>query len=510
MNFSNSKPSFTSASALPGKPLSQDSSYEELTSLRDLEPSLEDHWDASPAAGSIYGGVATSVPATVPQTPANSQQQVTSTNPQPPASNTGNWSTSLHNLLDQPASTFPQKLIMGGMVFCLAFGAWAWVGQIEQVGEARGQLVPKGRVYKIDPVDPGKIARIAVKEGEAVKAGQVIVEMDNQLDTNEVERLQQTLVADKLQLSQKQAMIEKIGLEAETRAAIANADIQAQQTAIAASKENAATTRQLLTQLGTDAAAYQSRLKRLKPFVEQGALARDQLFEAEQAVRDRQRAITESQGELKQALTEANRLQAGLIQKQAEKRTAQLEAQQRIGQLEVEMTQLQAKIAESKNLLSSAKAKLEQSFLYAPVTGYVSSLNIDNIGQVVQPGQTVAEMAPNSAPLVLSATLSNQEAGFVKTGMPVQVKFDAYPYQDYGIVPGKVTSISPDAKADEKLGPVYRVEVALDRNYVTAKNQTIEFKPGQTASADIVIRRRRIADILLEPFRQLQKGGLNL
>lgn len=466
--------------------------------------------DASAQAGSIYGGVASSVEV-APQTPVNSQDNFTNTAPdQPAATNTENWATSLQTVLDQPSSTLPHKVILGGLVFCLAFGAWAWLGKIEQVGHAQGLLVPKGQVYKIDPVESGKVVRIAVKEGEAVKAGQMLVEMDNQLATSEVERLQEMQMADKIQLSQMQAMIDKTRLEAQTRVAIADADLKGQEAAIAQAKANAATTRELMTQLRTDAAAYLARQERLKPFVEQGALAREQLFEAEQAVRDRQRSITESQGQLQQALTEANRLQAGLTQKQAEKRTAQLEAQQRIGQLEVEMTQLQAKIAETKNLLNSARAKLGERYLYAPVEGYVSSLNIHNTGQVVQPGQTVAEMVPQNTPLVLSATLSNEEAGFVKTGMPVQIKLDAYPYQDYGIVPGKVISVSPDAKRDEKLGAVYQVEVALERNYVSAKDQTIKFKPGQTATADIVIRRRRIADILLEPFRQLEKGGLNL
>jgi hypothetical protein len=62
----------------------------------------------------------------------------------------------------------------------------------------------------------------------------------------------------------------------------------------------------------------------------------------------------------------------------------------------------------------------------------------------------------------------------------------------------------------EVLGQVYQVEVALARNSITANYQTIKFKAGQTAAADIIIRRRRVADILLEPFRQLQKGGADL
>lgn len=571
MNFS-SKPRFTNANAkhgqLQGKSLnSQGNSADNLTDRNSSSNQQNDDLtvDASKEAGSIYGGVVSSVKPVL-ETPVNSQDNFTPPAPET-AANTENWSKSVHTVLDQPPSDLPYKLIVGGMVFCIAFGAWATFGKIEEVGQARGQLVPKGEVYKINPVESGKVAMIRVKEGQAVQAGQVLFELDTKIAANEVERLQQILEADKIQLSQRELIINRTRLEAQTRAAVADADIQAQEAAIAQAKIKAASVRDMLNQLRTEAsastarvatlkplaainqellaqrqadvAAYKARLERLKPLEKEGAIAKENLFEAEQAIRDRilaitrskleedtstreqlfqaeqnlrdrQRAITQSQGEVQQALAEANRLQAELMQKQAQKRSTQLEAQQQIQQLEIEMTQLKAKIAENKNLLSSAKAKLVQNYLYAPVNGVVSSLNVRNIGEVVQAGQTIAEMAPQNAPLVLSAILANEQAGFVKTGMPVQIKLDAYPYQDYGIVPGKVISISPDAKPDQRLGAVYRVEVELARNYVTANNQTINFRPGQTASADIIIRRRRVADILLDPIRQLQKGGIAL
>jgi hemolysin D len=94
--------------------------------------------------------------------------------------------------------------------------------------------------------------------------------------------------------------------------------------------------------------------------------------------------------------------------------------------------------------------------------------------------------------------------------MEVQVKFDAYPYQDYGIVSGEVTDISKDSKSDEKLGQVYTVEIDLDKDYVTDDGQKIEFRAGQTATADIVIRRRRIIDVLLDPIRQIGQDGNKL
>ncbi len=486
---------------------------------------------------------------------------------QPYAKSESNWSPALQNVLEQPPASFPRQLLLGGLIFCLAFIGWAWLGKIEEVGHARGRMVPRGEAYKINPVDLGKIIRINVKEGDTVKAGQVVVELDTQIAANEVDRLKQMLAGYQDQLKQRQQLIEKTRQEGSTRAVLAKANLQMQQSLIDAAKLKAATSQEMLAQVQTektasqtraqkiqpltglsterlkelqqDVVANQERVNRLKKLAEDGALSKeylfraeqdlrasqaaitqtklqegattdDRIFEAQRTARDRTSATTQQQGELKQALVEIQSLQAQLSQKIAESNIDRLEAQQKIQQLEVEKTQLRTQISDTQNQLNRARAQLVQKFLYAPVDGIVSSLNIRNVGEVVQQGQTVAEVAPKTAPLVLSASLPNSEAGFIKPGMPVQVKLDAFPYQDFGIVSGKVTSISPDAKQDEKQGAVYKVEVALDRNYITANQQTIQFKAGQTATADIIIRRRRIADVLLDPLKQLQKGGIDL
>ena len=471
-----------------------------------LLPNLRDKELPPNNAASIYGGVANPV-RIAPEPPVRFQTESVSA---ARVSEAANWSTFVQTVLDQPPSTLPHRLLSGGVVFCLAFGAWAWMGQIEEIGRAQGQLVPKGDVYKVQFVDPGKVIDIAVEEGQRVEAGQVLVELDTQTAASEVELRQQNLTALQTQLSQKHNLIAKTRLEAGSRAAIAKADHQAQEVAIAQAETRAHTNQILLTQIEVEVADHQARLERLKPLLERGAISREEIFVAEQALRERQRAITQSRGERRQALAEAERLQAGLAQKRAEGQRAQLDAQQQIQQLEAEATQLSAKIDETRNLLNIAKLELKRRYLYAPVNGVILSLEVSNIGEVIKPGQIIAELAPVDAPLVLSAKLPNQEAGFVEVGMSVQVKFDAYPYQDYGVVSGRVTAISPDAEMDEYLGEVYNLEINLDRDHVATRDQLIRFKAGQTASADIVIRQRRIADVLLDPIRQLQQDGISL
>jgi hemolysin D len=416
------------------------------------------------------------------------------------------WSAELQNVLDQPPSSLPSRLIAAGLLFSCIFAAWAWFGRIQEVSRAQGRLVPQGEVYKVQPAVQGEIAQITVEEGAAIEAGQVIAILDNRLAEAEVDRLTQSLASYQLQLIETRGLIDRTRSELDIRRVIAQAELQAQSVAINQTVIKAATQQQMLEQLQSRTVAYQSRLTRLQPLSEVGAVSQEFIFEAEQALQEQQLALTQNQGDLQQSLSEAERLQAELTQRQAQGQQSQLETQQRLQQLAVELTQLQAKISETETLLKAADTKLKQMFLYAPVSGTVSSLAVRNIGEVAQPGQTIAEIAPSDAPLVLSALLPNREAGFVQVGMPVQIKVDAFPYQEYGIVSGSVVAISPDAIVDEKLGLVYRVEIALEQKTIHHVDQLVAFKAGQTASAEIVTRQRRIADILLDPIKKLQEG----
>ncbi|MFM7447704.1 MAG: HlyD family efflux transporter periplasmic adaptor subunit [Leptolyngbyaceae cyanobacterium] len=485
----------------------------------------------------IYGGSSRSV-APMPSLLMQLPDSAAIDSAEDPPDLISNWSASLQTTLDRPPSTLPDRLAIGGVMFCAAFATWAAVGQIDEVGQAQGRLVPQGDAFKVNPVVAGKVAHVYVKEGQSVKAGQIIARLDDEVARNRVEWSKQETVNYQKELLQIDALIQKTKLEAQNQRAIASAEISAQEAqlseaqakiesqklAIMQAMDRATTGETLLQQLQADDSLYQDRLARFESLVNEGALARDQLFQVQQQLADRQRSITQQQGDIQQAMGESQRLrsdlqqrfaefrqlQANLAQKYAEATNAQLQAQQSIQQLLVQKTQLLGKLQQSEKQVTQAQTELNQLNLRATAGGVVSALNVRKSGEVVQPGQTIAEIAPEGAPLVLAAALPTREAGFVKVGDPVQVKFDAYPYQDFGIFTGKVHSISPDAKPDERLGPIYRVEVVLDRNAVTQKHQKLPLKAGQTATAEIVIRQKRIADILLDPIRKLQAGGINL
>lgn len=478
------------------------------------------------------------------------------------------WSPMMQLVLDEPTSRLPQYLVLGGIVFCSSFLLWAWFGKIEQIGKAQGKLVPKGETYKIESIDSAKITDIAVKEGQKVKAGQLIVKLNSEQQIREVARLKKLISSYQLELNQKRHLLNQVKLETKAHQRIAGAEVRGQQSAIDSaiaeslvtrnllkqrqSELNAHSTRkkrvqdlslldrQKLAQINTELTEHQQRLERLKPLVQQGAISEEvyfqaqrayhqsqqqqtdsklqgisniseQIFQSEQALRQMEASITKNQGDLIAGQKKIEQLQAELIHKIAERQKKELEAQQKEEQIKLEIGQTETRIAETQNQLVGAINMLKKKSLRSPVAGTVLSFNLNNIGKVVQSGDTIAEIAPEDSELLLSAILPDREAGFVELGMTAQVKFDAYSYQDFGVIPGKIIAVSADMKTDEKLGAVYQVKIELERNYVIDEHlKKTFFRPGQTAIADIVIQRKRIMDILLEPIQKLEQDGIDL
>ena len=121
--------------------------------------------------------------------------------------------------------------------------------------------------------------------------------------------------------------------------------------------------------------------------------------------------------------------------------------------------------------MAEAKARLAQSQVRSPSNGILSSLELDNAGEFIQLGQTLAEVVPDSTPLVLSAMVPQPKAGLIKPGMTTQIKLDAFPYQTYGVMSGKVLSISPDAKRSPEIGSGYQVQIALEKRLCHARKR---------------------------------------
>jgi membrane fusion protein len=130
------------------------------------------------------------------------------------------------------------------------------------------------------------------------------------------------------------------------------------------------------------------------------------------------------------------------------------------------------------------------------------------IGQAVPSGATLAVMAPAGSTLMADLYVPSRAAGFIRPGQRVNLMYQAFPYQKFGVGRGRVQSVSrtvlgPGETAIpglEMKEPVFRVRVQLDSAVVSAYGQTLPLQPGMLLTADIVIDRRSLAEWLLDPI----------
>jgi HlyD family secretion protein len=483
--------------------------------------------------------------------------------PEHPASLSEDWSEASKELLD----SLPQVWTRGILYFLFSFVSialpWAMLSKVDETGTARGQLEPKGKTTKLDSAVAGTVAAIPVKEGELVKPGEPVLILDSELAQTELRQtkdklegqfnrrsqlniLQNQLVValatqrqqNQAQELEKQAQIEqaqqnflafKNSYEIKKEEKLSQVN-QARQTI-----EQAETANQLLE---NSLASAQREVERYSILHQEGAVAEINVVEKQDIAKERQRLYEQSKSDIKQAhlrlAEQQSSYQRAIRQAKAEieqaylrlkeqqrsyqtlthsGKLAVLKSEEQLKNLETEMTTLQTEIAQTNNQINSLQLQLQQRVLKSPISGKVYNLPIQRPGAVVQPGTRVAEIAPEGSPLIIRAQMATTESGSLRKGLPVKLKFDAYPFQDYGIIEGELLEISPTtSQVDTPNGKVaaYNLEISLKRDCIPSKDKCTPLRPGDTATAEVIVRQRRIIDFLIDPFKKLQEGDLKL
>jgi HlyD family secretion protein len=473
------------------------------------------------------------------------------------------WSYTTKELLD----TLPQVWTRGLLYFLGIFVAvilpWTVLSKIDETGTARGRVEPKEETVKLDAAVTGTVSEIHVKEGEIVKAGQVLLTLESDLVKSDLKQTQDKLEGQLNRLNQLKLLKSQLIFTLATQQQQNRAGELEKQTQINQAQENLGSLKNTYTLLQSEKQSQvdqaevtlrnnettyklaevrlsnaQREIKRYRDAWKEGISPETQVVEKEDLAQEKQRIYEQAQGDIEQAklrLNEQNTTYKKVIKQaqgdieQAKLRLIEqqnglqtlihanqlsaLKIQEQIKANDTDMGTLKAEIAQTQSQIDSLKFQLSQRILKAPVRGIVFQLPIQKAGAVVQPGARMAEIASQNSPLIVRAQMPTTESGFLKPGLAVKLKFDAYPFQDYGIIEGKLAKISPTTSLiDTPNGKVevYKLEISFNRTCLKTANQCIPLHPGDTATAEVVIRQRRIIDFVLDPFKKLQKGGLKL
>jgi hemolysin D len=423
------------------------------------------------------------------------------------------------------------------LFFCLALG-WSFWGEVDIVATAPGKIIPSGRTKTIQPLEIGIVRAIRVQDGQAVHAGDVLIELDPTVSTAEREHLSSDLIATQLDIARLRAALADRGdpaaeFQPPPGASAAQINLQrqfllnqnAEQQAKLAALDRQRAQRE--AERATVAAAI-GKLEATIPLMRQRVEVRKYLNDREfgskltylEALQD----LTEHEQELvvqKSKYREADAALAAII----ETRT-QTEAEYRrtlFGELAI----AEQKVAGLAQDLIKAEQRSHLQVLTSPVDGVVQQLQVTTIGGVVTPAQQLMVVVPEDNRLEIEAMVQNQDIGFVAAGQAVEIKVDTFNFTKYGLLHGTVLTVSQDAiSRDKPPGDkdkpltnagnsqpsgqelVYAARISLDRTQMQVEDKLVNLGPGMAVMVEIKTGRRRLIDYILSPLLRYRQESL--
>jgi hemolysin D len=422
-------------------------------------------------------------------------------------------------------------------VFALGL-AWACIGQVDIVATATGKIVPSGRTKTIQPFEIGIVRAIDVQDGQAVKEGDTLIELDPTINDADREHTQSDLAAAQLDVARLRALTAPgddplaafvppadapEGLVATAREQLINQD--AEQRAKLAALDRQRTQKEAERD---SLIAAEAKLQATIPIMQQRVDIRKYLSDREYG----------SKLTYLETLTDLVQQQKDLAVQQSHVRESdaaltvivQTRAQTEAEYRRTRLGELSTAEAKAAGLVQDSIKAVERSnlrLLKAPVDGVVQQLAIHTVGGVVTPAQALLEVVPRDSHLEIEAVVSNHDIGFIHAGEDAEIKVDTFSFTKYGVLHGTVLNLSADSistdrgngnaasggQAQPQNEPasqelVYAARVSLEASSMDIEGKDVRLSPGMSVTVEIKTGSRRVISYLLSPLLRFRQESL--
>lgn len=443
-------------------------------------------------------------------------------------------------IVETPASPTGRLIAYAIMALFAVAVTWACIGRVDIVASAKGKIIPTGRTKVIQPFETGVVRAIRVHDGQSVKAGETLIELDPTMNEAEWKHYGTDLVAARLDVARLQAeladgnpltnfeppvdapaslvAIQRKFLRdqtAEQQAKLAVLDRQREQKLAERETINAT-----VGKLEASLPVMQERLEIRKTLYEHTTGSKANYLELLQS-------FVEEQHELNVQKRHYDELTAAIAA--IDEQHTQADAEYRRARYG-ELVEAQRKASGLNEDLIKAQHRTALQLLAAPVDGTVQQLAVHTIGGVVTPAQSLLVVVPLDSHLEIEAMVLNRDIGFVHPDQDAEIKVDAFDFNRYGLIHGKVVSVSPDAitrdrppdksKADQVAQAendlselsnqelVYAARVSLDGTQMQVEDRQVDLSPGMAVTVEIKTGSRRIISYLLSPLLKFKQEAL--
>jgi hemolysin D len=400
------------------------------------------------------------------------------------------------------------RAVAGAIIGVFAVGVlWASFGKIDIIAVAKGKIIPSDYSKVIQPLESGVIKAIHVRDGQAVKKGDVLIELDPTEASAEQARLTNEQALAQVDAARLRALIAGEGklrapkdanprlvaleqqrlrdqlMEYQSKLEAARLLVEQRSAALEATKVNIERLEQTVPMLNQRADAF-------KKLADEHFVSQVQYLEIESQRVDKVKELAGQRHKLVQdqaALAEAQKSYSGLESEFRQARRA-------------ELADAQTKSVSLSNEVVKAGQKTSQQTLTAPIDGIVQQLAVHTIGGVVTPAQQLLVVVPKEHQLEVEAWVENKDIGFVNPDQAVEVKVETFPFTRYGTIDGKVITVSQDAVPIDKVGLVYTARVLMNRSKIQVENKQVNLAPGMAVTVEIKTGQRRLIEYFLSPL----------
>jgi hemolysin D len=443
-------------------------------------------------------------------------------------------------IVETPASPTGQTLVYAIIILFISVLTWTGFGHIDIVASATGKIVPSGGAKLIQPFETGVVRAIHVRDGQSVKSGEVLIELDPTINEAETGHIQTDLVSAELDVARLDAALAGNSDPVSDFHPPYSASPELRSMQLQLLIHQTEEQRAKLTALDRQKAQKQAELatvnatvKKLEtvlPILQERVDIRQLLFAHETGSKvnylEILQALVESQEDLNVQKSRREEAQSAVEALSEAKLQTTAEYQRT---LYTQLVEAERRAAGLKDDLLKAKQRSQLQLLTAPVGGTVQQLAVHTIGGVVTAAQVLMVVVPAESHLEIEAMLSNRDIGFVHAGQDAEIKVDTFNFTKYGLLHGMVSSVSQDAVVREKPAAKwndkingsqdsssepngqelnYSARVSLDRTEMNVDGQTVNLSPGMAVTVEVKTGTRRIISYLLSPLLRYKQNSL--
>jgi HlyD family secretion protein len=444
----------------------------------------------------------------------------------------GRWHDPL-GLICAEAPDQSSRIVLRALVVLMAILLlWAAFGQVDIIVSAEGKLAPQTLIKIVQPAEGGVVRKLLVTEGDVVKAGQMLVQLDTTLARADYQAVASDLAMQRLQERRLEAALHNQPMRAQGGDDPQSyAQVERQDSAHrAAYRDNLEQEKSLLQKAEYDlrsAREVQVKLEQSLPVYREvaaslGNLAKDGYVTAHAAA-DKNREMGDKEKDLSAQQAAVAAAQAS-VAAQARK-VIQIQSSYQSA-LQTELAEVRAKISQLQPTLDKSHYKENVMTLFAPQDGVVKALSTTTVGSVVQPGAVLITLVPVAEPLFADVLIKNEDIAFVQAGQKVRLKLAAYPFQRYGMLDGTVLQVGADATEAGRNGAgindtqaaepgsaalpsTYRARVQLNsQSLLSPQGRHLALNPGMQLVAEFNQGQRSVLEYLLSPIQKtIQEAG---